>query len=156
MITLVFLTESRVLWNNLNTHIEVILLSDNPQHNLSCMSVVFIFRKTAQRVVDELLVAVSVQSSEHHIPLAVVGAQVRHIIATRRVGISPEVVGGTVALRVAILEVVAELEECGFEDRFTIGQAYVVIIALLRSHIIAVALIGRVTRQQLIEGHHAS
>ena len=130
------------LRNDLNAHIEIVLLTNDAQHHFGRMDVVLILRETALVNIQELVVSVTSQGSKHGAPLTIAQRQARHVVTTCGVSHAPEIIGGTVALGVTILEVIAELQECCLEDRFAIGQAHVVVIILAWRHVVAVALIG--------------
>ena len=97
----------------------------------------------------------TVQTIEYRTPIAIFRINASHVILTCRIAILPEVIGITFTLGIAILELVAELQEGTTCERFAIGSLNAVAVVLLWGYIITVCLIGRVAGEQLIQTYKA-
>ena len=103
------------------------------------MRIVLIFRVTAQRLV--LIFGVGlVGQTEIAVPLAVLRSESAEEVFAQ-IG---EIVCGTVALAVRILELIAHLQERSLPQRLAVCSLYAVAVRLGRRHVVAVCLVGRV------------
>ena len=96
------------------------------------------------RITTERLVVVAVKRMAERVEIVVPRAVFRCQgieIALSEIG---EVVGGTLALVVAIFKPIDELQEGRLPQRFGIGQFYRIIPVFCRREIIAVGLVSRV------------
>ena len=116
LVALVVLAEVRLLRLQVHAGVEVEFLSYHAEHHLNVVSVVLIFRESAQIVVAIVLIGIA-KPGEVGIPRAVercgaLGKVVAHV---------GEVVGRAVALRIRIGELIAELQEGSLPERFAVG-----------------------------------
>ena len=107
----------RLLWNDLHTDIEIVVVAYDAQHEVEGMDIVLVFRISAQIVVKIALKRVG-QTVEVSAPLAVFGRESAKVVLAK----VTEVVSDAVALLVLILEVVAELQIRSLEDWLAIGK----------------------------------
>ena len=103
----VFVVQHRMLWQDFHTCAQVVLVADDAQHNSGCVVEVLIFGELAQRVVVKLLMTQAHQFVHSTCNIISVGLQGVHQVAVSQVVVG---VGSTVALVVAVVEAIAELE----------------------------------------------
>ena len=129
------------------THVEVIGVADEAQHDFTCVDIVLICRVAALVLAVILVVSCWIITILNKVeilaPVAVNGNDAVEVVAQR--GIRQErlrvVEGRTVALVVAILEGIAELQERGVGDRLAIGCTCAVVIRCCRRQVETVGLI---------------
>ena len=122
-----------------HAEVELILLSEHAEHEVDVVRIVLIFGVAAQRLV--LIFGVGlVEQVQIAVPLAVLRCESAEEVFAQ-IG---EIVCGTVALAVRILELITHLQERSLPQRFAVCSLYAVAVRLGRRHAVAVGLVGRV------------
>lgn len=102
--SLIALHEVCLLWHECHSHVEIVCLADDAQHQFDVVYVVGVFREAAQ-VIVKIAVDRILEACKIAVPPAVDGTQVAEIVFAE----VAEVECGAVALGVFVLKLIAEL-----------------------------------------------